>query len=117
MEIDQSAVRTVGGENPTNSVVIQGPAQAEPAKEVVSRPDVVAGEDVQPPQPPQQDVLPGPASHAADSQEAVQGGLVGLGRQRFEIQVSLGDGSGQLDQGASLLAAESQGTQLLRLQP
>ena len=51
MEVDQSGVGSPGGEDPANSVVIQGAGQAEPAKEVVSGPDVVAGEDVQPPNP------------------------------------------------------------------
>src|SRR4051812_17656742 len=78
--------RASRGEGPTNAVVIQGAGQAEPVKEVVAGPDVVAGEDVQPPQPPQEDVFPGPASYAANSQEAVQGDPVGLGRQRFQIQ-------------------------------
>ena len=74
MEVDQSAVGAPGGEDPTNPVVVQGAGQAEPAKEVVARPNVVAGEDVQ--------SAPGPAAGRIPRSSVPRRGLARGGPRR-----------------------------------
>ncbi len=70
MEVDHPGVGLPAGHRPRDGVVVERRLEAEPARQVVPRTDVVAGEDVQAPEPAQEYVLRTPASDPVQAHQS-----------------------------------------------
>jgi hypothetical protein len=71
MEVDHPCIRLPAGHGASNRVIVEGRGEAEPARQVVARPNVIAGEDVQAPEPTQEHVLRAPASDPVQAHQPV----------------------------------------------
>jgi hypothetical protein len=112
VEVDEPCEGLPRAHDSLNPCVVERPPAIKPASEVVTRADVVAGEDMQPPKSAQQGVLGSPASDSAQPHKRLERLAVIERLDRGRIERSGPDSRGKLDDAARLCAAEAERRQL-----
>ena len=117
VQVDEALEGLPSGEDPLHAVVVERFQDPEPALQVVAGADVVAREHVQASEPPQQDVLRGPAADTAQGAQPRHGRRIVEVLELVEIDAARGDGARELDDRFPLLPAEAEDAQLVRRAP
>lgn len=92
------------------------PCKAQPACKIISRPDVITGENVQTSETAQEHVLCAPASDPVQAHQPRDDLSVPKWFQAFQVKASIDDRSGEIDDGRSFAEAETERTQGWRLE-
>ena len=115
VEVDQAAIRPPPLGKGGDLVVAGGSRELEAPAQVVAGADVVAREDLETPEAPQEHVLGAPTADAGQRHQC-RGGVLVVGlRQGIEAEGLRDDGSGEPDDRPRLRHAEPEAAQVGRL--
>src|SRR5438094_1562940 len=106
MEVDQSRPGPPRRECALDHVIPGETRPPEPSAERFLRPDVVAREDLEPADPPEEDVLSRPAPDASQRAQGCDRGVIIQPGDALEIETTAGDAARQLDHGQGLRSTE-----------
>ena len=107
MEIDQAGPGSPGRQVTLDRIMPGATSTPQPSPEGVLRPDIVAREDMQPSEPPQEDVLGRPPPHSSQRGECFDRRVVIQVSEALEVEATLGHSASQLDRCSRLRSVET----------
>jgi len=100
-----------------NRGIVRRVFQMQPALQMFACASVVPGEDVSLSQPAEKHIFRVPASHTAQRAKGLDGSLIRQSHNALQIQLLIGNGLRQFDDGPAFGDAKSKRPQIARVQP